>query len=68
MSEAGLVILPQPHDLDQGDPMEDVNVLDEESFPLKWPGKPGIPQSEYFDPENSWYETPPEGFSLEVNS
>ncbi|KAJ6677376.1 hypothetical protein OIU85_010535 [Salix viminalis] len=67
LSEAGLVILPQPHDLDQGDPMEDVDVLDEESSTLKWPGKPGIPQSEYFDPENSWYETPPEGFSLELS-
>ncbi|KAJ6687492.1 hypothetical protein OIU74_016227 [Salix koriyanagi] len=67
LSEAGLVILPKPHDLDQGDPMEDVDVLDEESSTLKWPGKPGIPQSEYFDPENSWYETPPEGFSLELS-
>lgn len=68
LSEAGLVILPQPHDLDQGDPMEDVDVLDEESSTIKWPGKPGIPQSECFDPENSWYDAPPEGFSLELSS
>ncbi|CAK7324199.1 unnamed protein product [Dovyalis caffra] len=66
MSEAGLVILPQPH-LDQGDPTGDVDMLEEESLTLKWPGKPGIPQSEYFDPEDSWYDAPPEGFSLELS-
>ena len=51
--------------------MKDVDVLEPESEPetalVKWPTKPGIPRSEMFDPEDSWFDAPPEGFSLTVS-
>lgn len=64
MSEAGVIILPCLHNSNQGNPMEDVDMLEQESAPVKWPG---IPQSELFEPEDSWYDDPPEGFSLTVS-
>ena len=51
--------------------MKDVDVLEPESEPetalVKWPTKPGIPRSEMFEPEDSWFDAPPEGFSLTVS-
>lgn len=38
-----------------------------EAVPVKWPTKPGIPRSDMFDPEDSWFDAPPEGFSLTVS-
>ncbi|KAJ4842332.1 hypothetical protein Tsubulata_034922 [Turnera subulata] len=67
ISEAGVIILPQPLHSENGDPEEDGNVVEEENAPLKWPTKPGIPPSEHFDPEDSWYDSPPEGFSLTLS-
>ncbi|PPR88184.1 hypothetical protein GOBAR_AA32509 [Gossypium barbadense] len=42
----------------------DSDVNDVEEGPVKWPTKPGIPRSDIFNPEDSWCDTPPEGFSL----
>lgn len=67
MYEAGIIILPNQSDADEGESEEDVDMLEPESAPLKWPGKPGIPQTDLFDPEDSWYDAPPEGFSLAVS-
>lgn len=64
VSEAGVIILPSPRDGHEGESMEDPDVLEPEAALLKWPSKPGIPRSELFDPEDSWYDEPPEGFSL----
>ncbi|KAJ9162816.1 hypothetical protein P3X46_022560 [Hevea brasiliensis] len=61
MSEAGVIILPHPHDI------ESVGMLEQESASLKWPTRPGIPHSDLFDPEDSWYDAPPEGFSLSLS-
>ncbi|KAI3885889.1 hypothetical protein MKW92_018359 [Papaver armeniacum] len=43
------------------------NALEPESAPLKWPTKPGVFNFELFDPENSWFEPPPEGFNLSLS-
>lgn len=64
VSEAGVIILPSPHDGHEGESMENPDVLEPEAALLKRPSKPGIPRSELFDPEDSWYDEPPEGFSL----
>lgn len=67
MSEAGIIILPHSHDADEGELMEDGDLLEPEPAPLKWPIKPGIPQSDFFDLEDSLYDPPPEGFGLSVS-
>ena len=67
MSDAGIIILPHSHVSDEGELMEDGDLLEPEPGPLKWPTKPGIPQSDFFDPEDSLYDPPPEGFGLSVS-
>lgn len=47
---------------DEGIMDEDMLVAD--LAPLKWPMKPGVSNSKVFTMEDSWYEPPPEGFSL----
>lgn len=68
MSEAGIIILPHPRDMDEGESLKDADLLEPEPVPLKWPIKPGISHSDIFDSDDSWYDTPPEGFSLTVSS
>ncbi|KAJ0079802.1 hypothetical protein Patl1_23937 [Pistacia atlantica] len=67
VSEAGIIILPRPDDVVGEEQVEDANLLEPKEAPLKWPSKPGIQRSEFFDPEDSWYDTPPEGFSLSLS-
>ncbi|GAV89229.1 RPAP2_Rtr1 domain-containing protein [Cephalotus follicularis] len=69
VSEAGIIILPRSHNGDEEDRVENVDMLEPEPepAPVKWPRKPGIPQSDLFDPENSWHDDPPEGFSLTLS-
>lgn len=69
VSEAGVIILPCPHDghEGEGESMEDPDVLEPDAVLVKWPSKPGIPRSDLFDPEDSWYDEPPEGFSLTLS-
>ncbi|MCL7042497.1 hypothetical protein MKW94_022792 [Papaver nudicaule] len=64
-SKAGIVILPQHMNGGDAEMVEDD--LEPESEPLKWPAKPGVFKFELFDPENSWFEPPPEGFSLSLS-
>ncbi|KDP37902.1 hypothetical protein JCGZ_05341 [Jatropha curcas] len=64
MSEAGVIVLPQPHHLAPGDSTDIADMLERESASLKWPAKPAVEQSDLFDSEDSWYDAPPEGFSL----
>lgn len=66
VSEAGIIILPHQGDVDEGELMDDIDMLESEPTPLKWPRKPGVPHSELFNPEDSWYDAPPEGFNLTV--
>jgi hypothetical protein len=64
VSEAGIIILPYPH---EGESMEDDDLLEPEPAILQWPRKPGIPHSDLFDTEDMWYDAPPEDFSLTVS-
>ncbi|KAK6159790.1 hypothetical protein DH2020_003171 [Rehmannia glutinosa] len=34
---------------------------------LKWPPKPGFSSDDLFDSEDSWYDSPPEGFNLTLS-
>lgn len=83
VSEAGITILAQSHDDDgDGDDDDgdyndeysenDEGIMDEDILaadlaPLKWPMKPGVSNSEVFTTEDSWYEPPPDGFSLNLS-
>lgn len=67
VSEAGIIILPHPRDMDEGESLKDADLLEPEPVPLKWPIKPGISHSDIFDSDDSWYDTPPEGFSLTLS-
>lgn len=66
MSEAGIIVLPRPEDVNEGEPLEDSDVSEPEQAPLKWPNKPGIQHSDLFDSDDSWFDAPPEGFNLTV--
>ncbi|KAJ7975905.1 RNA polymerase II subunit B1 CTD phosphatase RPAP2 [Quillaja saponaria] len=67
VSEAGVIILPRPHDVDEGEVVNDVDVLEPEPTAIKWPRKPPISGSDFFDSEDSWFDAPPEGFSLTLS-
>lgn len=64
MSEAGIIVLPPHHAVDGGESNEDVAKDQTGEVPVC---KPGIPKSELFDPEDSWFDSPPDGFSLTVS-
>lgn len=68
MSEAGIIVLPPPEMVDEGETSEDIDASELEQAPIKWPRKPGVPKFDYFDSEDSWFDAPPEGFSLTVIS
>lgn len=67
VSEAGIIILPPPHDEDEDESQGDVVMLEPETTRSKWPGKPGVPNYNLFESEDSWYDRAPEGFSLAVS-
>ncbi|XP_009771016.1 putative RNA polymerase II subunit B1 CTD phosphatase RPAP2 homolog isoform X2 [Nicotiana tabacum] len=66
VSTAGIIILPPPKEVDEAVLKENDEVLDIEPAPLKWPRKPGVPNYDVFESEDSWYDSPPEGFNLNV--
>lgn len=71
VSEAGIIILPRQENGDEGEPMEEDDgeeTSEPEQTPTKWPKKPGSQYSDLFDPEDSWFDAPPESFSLTVSS
>lgn len=55
-----------PEDVDEGESLMDVDASEPEKAPLKWPRKPGTKHFDMFDPEDSWFDAPPEGFNLKV--
>lgn len=67
VSEAGIIILSHQSDAAEGESEEDVDMLEPELAPLKWPRNPETAYSDLFEPEDSWYDAPPEGFSLAVS-
>lgn len=66
-SEAGIIILPHPHDAVEKDTVEDADILENDSVTLKWPRKPGISDIGFFESDDSWFDAPPEGFSLTLS-
>ncbi|GMI74830.1 hypothetical protein HRI_001152300 [Hibiscus trionum] len=74
VSQAGIIILPYPLEAEKEEQVKNVDTLEPEAEsepeegPVKWPTKPGIPRSEFFDPEDSWFDAPPEGFSLTLST
>ncbi|XP_009771014.1 putative RNA polymerase II subunit B1 CTD phosphatase RPAP2 homolog isoform X1 [Nicotiana tabacum] len=67
VSTAGIIILPPPKEVDEAVLKENDEVLDIEPAPLKWPRKPGVPNYDVFESEDSWYDSPPEGFNLNLS-
>lgn len=67
VSEAGIIILPPPHDAGEEGTLEDVDILQNDSVTVKWPRKPGISEADFFESDDSWFDAPPEGFSLTVS-
>ncbi|KAL2327325.1 hypothetical protein Fmac_020752 [Flemingia macrophylla] len=66
-SEAGIIILPHPHEAVEESTTEDVDILENDSVTLKWPRKPGISDVDFFESDDSWFDAPPEGFSLTLS-
>lgn len=52
---------------EEGNPEEDPYDLELDQAPVKWPRKHGDPNYDLFDSEDSWYDAPPDGFSLSVS-
>uniref|UniRef100_A0A1J3CZX4 RNA polymerase II subunit B1 CTD phosphatase RPAP2 homolog n=1 Tax=Noccaea caerulescens TaxID=107243 RepID=A0A1J3CZX4_NOCCA len=65
-AKAGIVLLPSTHQLDEEVSEEETS--DDEPTLLKWPNKPGIPDSDLFDRDQSWFDGTPEGFNLTLST
>ncbi|KAG7610495.1 Rtr1/RPAP2 domain [Arabidopsis suecica] len=69
-AKAGIILLPSTHQLDEEVTEEhsEEQMTEEEPTLLKWPNKPGIPDSDLFDRDQSWFDGPPEGFNLTLSN
>ncbi|KAG8369039.1 hypothetical protein BUALT_Bualt15G0108900 [Buddleja alternifolia] len=67
VSEAGVVILPPSHGLDEAKSQEYGDAVDTDPVLLKWPPKPGFSEADLLDSDVSWYDGPPEGFNLTLS-
>ncbi|KAI9126836.1 hypothetical protein K1719_002432 [Acacia pycnantha] len=67
VSDAGVIILPSPQNPGEEQTVEEVDAIEKDSVSLKWPRKLGISDNDLFDLEDSWYDPPPEGFSLTLS-
>ncbi|CAN7125495.1 unnamed protein product [Brassica rapa subsp. narinosa] len=70
-AKAGIVLLPSTHQLDgevsEEETEEEMSEEEEEATLLKWPNKPGTPDSDLFDRDQSWFDETPEGFNLTLS-
>nr|GEX14093.1 putative RNA polymerase II subunit B1 CTD phosphatase RPAP2 homolog [Tanacetum cinerariifolium] len=64
VSEAGLVILPPSHDDNE---VVSEGTVDPEPAPVKWPQKTGIVEADFLDSDDSWFDSPPEEFVLDLS-
>ncbi|XP_078168450.1 putative RNA polymerase II subunit B1 CTD phosphatase RPAP2 homolog [Carex rostrata] len=69
VSEAGIVILPQSsygteeeHQENREGDMQEI-----EREVVKWPQKPVLLETDEFEVDDSWHDTPPEGFNLDLS-
>ncbi|KAM0954563.1 putative protein-serine/threonine phosphatase [Dioscorea sansibarensis] len=68
VSEAGIVILPQLQNNEKQDTGEDEEMFKLDQGRVKWPTKPVLLDTDMFEVEDSWHDTPPEGFKLTLSS
>lgn len=68
VSEAGIVILPQMQCENEGGSEADEDAFEFDRGFLKWPKKTVLLDTDMFDVEDSWHDTPPEGFSLTLST
>lgn len=66
VSEAGLVILPPPLD-DIDNEVVSEEITDPEPARLKWPKRTGIVESDFFNSGDSWFDSPPEEFVVDLS-
>ena len=68
-AKAGIVLLPSTQQLDEEVSEEEMSEEEEEEEAtlLKWPNKPGTPDSDLFERDQSWFDETPEGFNLTVS-
>ncbi|KAM7259398.1 hypothetical protein ACFE04_015139 [Oxalis oulophora] len=62
VTEAGIIVLPQQDNVNGEETVEDVD-----RAPAKWPRKPEDSDSEFDDPDDTWFDDPPEEFSLALS-
>ncbi|KAF8084508.1 hypothetical protein N665_0715s0014 [Sinapis alba] len=67
-AEAGILVLPSTHQLDEEVSEEEMSEEEEEATLMKWPIKPGMPDSDFFDRDQSWFDGTPEGFNLTLST
>ncbi|XP_039128060.1 putative RNA polymerase II subunit B1 CTD phosphatase RPAP2 homolog [Dioscorea cayenensis subsp. rotundata] len=67
-SEAGIIILPQLQNNEKGGIEEDEEMFELDRGRVKWPTKPVLLDTDMFEVEDSWHDTPPEGFKLTLSS
>ncbi|XP_008781193.2 putative RNA polymerase II subunit B1 CTD phosphatase RPAP2 homolog [Phoenix dactylifera] len=68
VSETEIVILPQPQYAKEGDAEEDEDTFDFDRGFVQWPKKTVLLDTDMFEVEDSWHDTPPESFSLTLSS
>ncbi|GMH11329.1 hypothetical protein Nepgr_013170 [Nepenthes gracilis] len=66
-SETGIILFPQQLETDGRKCLDKVSRLEAEPAPVKWPRKSGLSDAECFDSKDSWFDAPPEGFSLTLS-
>lgn len=74
-AKAGIIVFPSTHQLDGEVSEEEIEEEvseeeeeEEEATLLKWPNKPGMPDSDLFDRDQSWFDETPEGFNLTLST
>lgn len=66
ISEAGILILPQSQSLhDEEEVDDDIYKLEQDI--VKWPKKTVLLDTDMFEVQDSWHDTAPEGFSLNLS-
>ncbi|XP_010271590.1 PREDICTED: putative RNA polymerase II subunit B1 CTD phosphatase RPAP2 homolog [Nelumbo nucifera] len=66
VSDAGIVIMPHPPDADEGDTQGEVDVLESERIPFRWPRRRVDLDPQFFYFEDILSE-PPDGFSMSLS-
>ncbi|CAA7398542.1 unnamed protein product [Spirodela intermedia] len=68
-SRAGIVLLPPPNHAEQrnSNEPEEEDSFEFDNGTVKWPKKTVLLDTDFFEVEDSWHDTPPEGFNLTLS-